>query len=254
MPRTLVSLGSNLGDAAASLDAAIEGLEKLAVTGTLRASSRHATPPIGGPAGQSDFLNAAATFDSELPPLELLAALQAIEQSLDRTRHTRWAARTLDVDLLLYGDGVIDAPTLRVPHPRMSFRPFVLEPAEEVAGDWWHPECGATIAQLLEQLQSGADALLLVGDDGGDDNDVREWIAAERGITIRVVEEATALTAPRLTIDANRTRTPAPVPGPRLALVDCPAGHWREEVLAAVECVWPRANRSQPPVQLGPGQ
>jgi 2-amino-4-hydroxy-6-hydroxymethyldihydropteridine diphosphokinase len=251
MPRTLVSLGSNLGDAAASLDAAVEGLARIATADTLRVSCRYATNPIGGPGGQSVFQNAAATFDCDLPPLELLAALQAIEQSLDRTRHTRWAARTLDVDLLLYGEVVIDEPMLRVPHPRMSFRPFVLEPAAEVAGDWRHPECGATIAQLLDQLRNGVDALLLVGDDG----EVRQWIAAERCITIRVVEKAAELTAPpRLVIDANRVRTPAPVVGPRLALTDCPVEHWREEVLAAVECVWPRDASIGSPAQLAPGQ
>lgn len=237
MPRTLVSLGSNLGDANAALDAAIAGLVKLARGSTLRVSDRFATSPVGGPAGQSDFANAVATFDCELAPLELLASLQALEQSLDRERHERWAARTLDVDLLLYGEEVIDKPTLRVPHPRMSFRPFVLEPAVQVAGEWRHPEGSQTLAQLLDQLRNGDDALMLVGDEGA----VRRWIEEDRGITIRVVEKAAELTAPpRLVIDANRVRTPEPVAGPRLALADCPVEHWREEVFAAVECVWPR--------------
>lgn len=241
MPRTLVSLGSNLGDANAALDAAIAGLAKLAIAGTLRVSDRFATNPIGGPAGQSVFLNATATFDCDLVPLELLAALQAIEQSMDRERHERWAARTLDVDLLLYGDEVIDEPTVRVPHPRMTFRPFVLEPSVEVAGDWRHPEGSQTLAQLLDQLRNGADAVWLVGDDGA----VGQWIEEDRGITIRVVEDASDLTAPpRLTIDARAVRAMAPLPGPRLLLADCPAEHWRDEVIAAVECVWPRAPRN----------
>jgi 2-amino-4-hydroxy-6-hydroxymethyldihydropteridine diphosphokinase len=244
MPRTLVSLGSNLGDANAALDAAIEGLTKLAIAGTLRVSDRFATNPIGGPAGQGDFVNAAAAFDCDLSPLELLASLHEIEYLLDRERHSRWAARTLDVDLLLYSDEVLDEPTLRVPHPRMSFRPFVLEPAVQVAGDWRHPEGSQTLAQLLDQLRNGADAVLLVGDDGT----VRQWIEEDRGITIRVVEDVNKLTAPpRLTIDARAVRAAAPLLGPRLMLADCPADHWRDEVSAAVECVWPRA-------KLAPGQ
>jgi 2-amino-4-hydroxy-6-hydroxymethyldihydropteridine diphosphokinase len=245
MPRTLVSLGSNLGDANAALDAAVEGLAKLAIADTLRVSDRFATSPIGGPAGQGAFLNAVATLDSDLAPLELLATLQAIEQSLDRERHKRWAARTLDVDLLLYGDEVIDEPTLRVPHPRMSFRPFVLEPAVQVAGDWRHPEGSQTLAQLLDQLKNGADAVLLVGDDGT----VRQWIEEDRGITIRVVEDVNELTVtPRLTIDAREVRAATPLPGPHLSLADCPVEHWRDEVIAAVECVWPRDSK------LAPGQ
>jgi len=251
MPRTLVSLGSNLGDANAAIDAAIEGLEKLAIAGTLRVSERFATSPIGGPAGQSDFVNAAATFDCDLSPFELLASLHEIEYLLDRERHSRWAARTLDTDLLLYGEEVIDEPSLRVPHPRMSFRPFVLEPAVQIAGDWRHPEGSQTLAQLLDQLQHGADALLLLGDDGA----ARRWIVDDRGITIRVVEDASELAArPRLTIDASPIRSEANVAGPRLALADCPAEHWRDEVLAAVECVWPRDVSISPPPQLAPGQ
>lgn len=251
MPRTLVSLGSNLGDANAAFDAAIIGLAKLAVAGTLRVSGRFATNPIGGPAGQGAFVNAAAAFDCDLAPQPLLAALQTIEQSMDRERHERWAARTLDVDLLLYGDEVIDEPTLRVPHPRMSFRPFVLEPAVEVAGDWRHPEGSQTIAQLLDQLRNGADAVWLIGDDGT----VRQWIEEEGGITIRVVEDAVELSSPpRLTIDARAVRAAAPLPGPRLALADCPVEHWRDEVIAAVECVWPRDPRLALGPKLAPGQ
>jgi 2-amino-4-hydroxy-6-hydroxymethyldihydropteridine diphosphokinase len=237
MPRTLVSLGSNLGDANAALDTAVKGLAKLGIAGTLCVSDRFATSPIGGPADQGAFLNAAATLDCDLAPPELLAALQAIEQSQGRSRHTRWAARSLDIDLLLYGEEVIDEPTLRVPHPRMTFRPFVLEPAVQIAGDWRHPEGSQTLAQLLDQLQHGVDALLLVGDDG----EARRWIAEDRGITIRVVDDASDLTAPpRLTIDTRAVRAATPLPGPRLVLADCPAEHWRDEVLAAVECVWPR--------------
>ena len=95
--------------------------------------------PIGGPAGQEPFLNAAALLETSLPPAELLARLQRIELHLGRTRETRWAARTLDLDLLLYDNLVLNTPYLTLPHPRMAFRRFVLEPAAEVAPEMAHP-------------------------------------------------------------------------------------------------------------------
>ena len=89
---------------------------------------------VGGPAGQRAFLNAAARLETSLPPAELLARLQRIEWHLGRTgAKTRWAARTLDLDLLLYDDLVLSTPYLTLPHPRMAFRRFVLEAAAEVA-------------------------------------------------------------------------------------------------------------------------
>lgn len=237
MARTLVSLGSNLGDPEAALDTAVEGLRRLA-SGGLRLSARHATKPVGGPAGQRAFLNAAAVFECELSPQELLAALQAIEQSLDRERHERWAARTLDVDLLLYGEAVINEPGLRLPHPRMTFRPFVMAPAVEVAAAWRHPEGGQTLADLLDQLRSGRDMLRLLGDDGS----VRSWVVDDRHDAIAIVDADDA-EGVRLTIDVRPFPKLEGLRGPRLALADCPPEHWRDEVLAALQCVWPTGSR-----------
>ncbi|TWT96697.1 2-amino-4-hydroxy-6-hydroxymethyldihydropteridine pyrophosphokinase [Botrimarina colliarenosi] len=242
MPRTLVSLGSNLGDAATVFDAAIEKLRRLARGGLLQVSRRHRTEPIGGPPGQAAFLNAVVGFETTLPPDRLLAALQGVEAAHDRQRPERWAARTLDLDLLLYGDEVIDQPGLRVPHPRMTFRPFVLGPAVEIAADWPHPETGQTLGELWERLRSGDDGLLLLGDDNGV---VRRWVGEIRSSV--TINDASAK-APRLTIDAQPTSAQpgpgdTPPSGPRLALSDCAPEHWRDEVLAALDCVWPTGPR-----------
>jgi len=166
MPRLLVALGSNLGDRAAHIAAALDALAQLPAISDLRISSLHETAPIGGQSGQAAFLNAAASFDTQLSAQAVHAALRAIELGQGRTRAARWDARTLDLDLLLYGDGTVDAPDLKVPHPRMAFRHFVLSPAAEVAGDMIHPRIGWTIAQLLEHLQTARPYLAIAGPSG----------------------------------------------------------------------------------------
>lgn len=122
-----VGLGANLGDPRHQLHAAIEGLRKLALVGTLRCSRLYRTAPVGPP-GQPDYLNAAAAFETNLEPLPLLRALHKLEQQAGRRRRIHWGPRTLDLDLLLYGDRRIESPQLTVPHPRISERAFVLLP------------------------------------------------------------------------------------------------------------------------------
>ena len=163
MPRSLVALGSNLGDRAAHIAAAIAALAHMPAISDLRVSSFHETVPIGGQPGQAPFLNAAASFDTQLSAQDLHAALQTIEHNRGRTRAARWDARTLDLDLLLYGDSIVDAPNLQVPHPRMAFRHFVLAPAAEVAGEMVHPRIRWTIAQLLTHLQTGWPYVAIAG-------------------------------------------------------------------------------------------
>src|SRR4051794_21691130 len=129
----LIGLGSNLGDRAAILDAAAAALGAAPGLGSLIVSSYHETAPVGGPPGQGPFLNAAARAATALAPEELLRLLQSIEADAGRVRSVRWGARSLDLDLLLLGDSVIATPTLRVPHPRLALRRFVLAPLAEVA-------------------------------------------------------------------------------------------------------------------------
>ena len=142
-----LGLGSNLGDRGANLRGALERLEEL---GPLRVSSFRETEPVGI-TDQPSFLNAAVELETELSPQDLLARLLAIEGELgrDRSRERRWGPRTIDLDLLLYGDEVLDEPGLTVPHPRLAERLFVLEPLHELAPGLVLPD-GRRIQDLLD--------------------------------------------------------------------------------------------------------
>ncbi len=150
--RALIGLGSNLGDRRATLDAALAALASLAGVEVRAVSAYHQTEPVGGPGGQGPFLNAAALLATALEPLDLLAALHEIERKLGRVRTVRWGERTLDLDLLLFGDRVVDSRELTVPHPRIASRRFVLIPAAEIAPAMADPIRRRTIAQLLADL------------------------------------------------------------------------------------------------------
>lgn len=131
----------------------------------LKCSRWHATRPVGTTIPQEEFLNGVAWIESSLEPEALLELLQRIEVDHGRKRLERWAPRTVDLDLLLYDDFVIETESLRIPHPRMSFRRFVLDPAVEVAPDWVHPTIGWTLGQLRRHLDAGTDALAIVSQD-----------------------------------------------------------------------------------------
>lgn len=146
-----ISLGSNLGDRRAILGGAIQSLDTTPGIVVRAVSSCHETVPVGGPAGQGLFLNAAAALETTLGPHELLHALQAIESGFGRVRTVRWGERTLDLDLILFGSAVIDDPELTVPHPRFSTRRFVLAPLAEIAPESVDPISGKTVARLLAE-------------------------------------------------------------------------------------------------------
>jgi 2-amino-4-hydroxy-6-hydroxymethyldihydropteridine diphosphokinase len=152
MSRVLVALGANLGQRHATLRQACEHLARHAAPGTFRISQLHETQPVGGPPGQEAFLNAAAAFETTLAPEGLHAELQKIEAKLGRERGERWSARLIDLDLLLYDERIVVTPQLQLPHPRMAFRRFVLEPAAEVAPGMKHPLVGWTVERLLDHL------------------------------------------------------------------------------------------------------
>ena len=151
MPATpvAIALGSNLGDRERHLRDALAALRP-SVQG-LRASTFHETAPVGvGP--QPSFLNAAATGETDLPARALLDLLLVTEQAFGRERPYPGAPRTLDLDLILYGNDVIDEPGLVVPHPRFRERRFVLEPLSEIAAGWRDPVTGRTVEELLRTL------------------------------------------------------------------------------------------------------
>jgi 2-amino-4-hydroxy-6-hydroxymethyldihydropteridine diphosphokinase len=146
-----VGIGSNLGDRHSHIEFAQARLTRL-LTGA-RFSSHQTTAPVNVPDQQPPYLNAAAVGTSRASPGELLGALLAIEQERGRERLFPNAARTLDLDLLLVGDVVMDEPGLIVPHPRFRDRLFVLEPLAEVAGWLRDPVTGRTVEELLSTLR-----------------------------------------------------------------------------------------------------
>ncbi len=145
-----IALGSNLGDRDAHLDEAEDRLAAL-LSGAV-ASARYETDSVGGPPDAPTYLNEVVVGSTLLGPRSLLDALLAIEQAAGRDRPFLNAPRTLDLDLILYGDFVIDEPGLQVPHPRFRDRLFVLEPLAEVAGDWIDPVSGRSVLELRDQL------------------------------------------------------------------------------------------------------
>ena len=163
-----IGLGSNLADPKSQLRAALAELNELSQSRCLAHSFLYRSPAMNGadvPADQPDYLNAVAALDTELSPEELLAALQGLENRHQRQREERWGPRTLDLDLLLFGDEVINLPELTVPHPGLYERNFVLYPLAELlagqAADLQIPDKGSLTSLLaacprgeLESLNS----------------------------------------------------------------------------------------------------
>ncbi|MCA8910079.1 MAG: 2-amino-4-hydroxy-6-hydroxymethyldihydropteridine diphosphokinase [Planctomycetes bacterium] len=152
-----IALGSNLGDREANLREALRRLGELPGTELVRESSFMETEPVDSPEGAGMFLNGAAWLKTSLPPRGLLAALLEIERAMgrDRTGQPRNAPRTLDLDLLLYGDRIIEEEDLQVPHPRMHEREFVLWPLLQIASKLKDPRTGEPYAEAYARLKNG---------------------------------------------------------------------------------------------------
>src|SRR3990172_13264708 len=183
MTKCLIALGSNLGDRAATHDAAIRSLAASPGIELLSHSAWQMTIAVGGDGPQPEFLNGAALCETSRDAAGFHAILQQIETQFGRQRHQRWGDRTLDLDLLLYGESIVDTPALTVPHPRMSFRRFVLEPAVEIAGPMVHPTIGWTLERLLDQLGAGADCVPLVSPDDPARRELAATLSEQFGMT-----------------------------------------------------------------------
>jgi 2-amino-4-hydroxy-6-hydroxymethyldihydropteridine diphosphokinase len=172
----LIALGANLAEPQQQLDDAVRRLQACPSCQLKQVSSVYVTAPAGGPQRQNDFLNAALTAETTLSPAEVLGELHRIEDAGGRhrgsSRDRRWAPRTIDLDLILYGDHIIgnhgignhgignhgsDLPhrdsELIVPHPRAAWRRFVLQPAAEIAANWIHPLLNASLSDLLHRME-----------------------------------------------------------------------------------------------------
>jgi len=155
MTEVFVGLGANLGDPADNLRTAVARLRDIVEVDAV--SSLYRTEPVGL-RDQPDFLNAVVGGATRLTPRELMEAFDIIERALGRVRGTPMGPRTLDIDLLLYGSEVVDEPGVKVPHPRMQGRRFVLAPLAEIAPRARHPVLGLTAIEMLAGLH-GAEAV-----------------------------------------------------------------------------------------------
>lgn len=150
-----VALGSNLGDRAALIRAAVSAIGAMPGTRVRALSALIETDPVGPP-GQGAYLNAAAALTTALNPAELMAGFLAIERELgrDRSRTQRWGPRTVDIDLLLFEHVVIESDRLTLPHPRLHERAFVLRPLAEIAPHATHPRLGRSVIAMLNALDA----------------------------------------------------------------------------------------------------
>jgi 2-amino-4-hydroxy-6-hydroxymethyldihydropteridine diphosphokinase len=146
-----LSLGSNVGNRAANLKSA---LDRLRTIGELRVSSFYETEPVEF-AAQPWFLNCTVELQTGKTPQQLMAAILEIEQEMGRKRTQKKGPRSIDIDILLFGDSIIETPDLTIPHPAMHERRFVLEPLTEIAPDVCHPQLKQTMRQLRDALQPG---------------------------------------------------------------------------------------------------
>lgn len=166
--RAYVALGANLGEARAALEDAVRALASDPDIALVAVAPLYRTAPVGGPE-QPAFLNSAIAVDTGLDPHALLHRLQALERAAGRVRRERWGPRVLDLDLLLYGNAVLNSADLVLPHPRLHERRFVLVPLAAIAAGVRHPVLGRSVAELLDGLPAEPGDVVLAAAD---------WLAA----------------------------------------------------------------------------
>ena len=147
-----IGLGSNQGERAQNIIKALKMLDDIAGVTVGLVSQMIETAPVGGPAAQGDYLNSTAQLHCRIDADRLLREMQHIENQLGRLRREKWGPRTIDLDLLLFGSEIIDKPHLKVPHPLMHRRDFVLGPLTEIAPEVMHPVINKTMSQLFSDL------------------------------------------------------------------------------------------------------
>lgn len=156
-------MGGNQGRVSETFDSALACLDATVGIQVIQKSRNYTTSPVGAAAG-GVFRNAVVELQTSLSPLELLSRLQAVETELGRVRTVRWGARTLDLDLLFYGDTILSTPTLTIPHPHLWYRRFVLDPLVEIAPDLVHPQIKLSVRELARRLDLRPLPCTLCGD------------------------------------------------------------------------------------------
>ncbi len=154
MVECAIALGSNLGNSLDILENSLTVLQQIPGITLHNTSSWYQTKPVGTPTPQPDYLNGCALLSVDQTPEELLAILQATEIQFGRVNKGKLQSRTLDLDLLLYDNLIVNLPYLTIPHPRMTERAFVLVPLAEIASDWIEPVSGKSIVSLLKNVNT----------------------------------------------------------------------------------------------------
>lgn len=196
MPRCWIALGGNQGRISETFERAIDQINQTHETQVIRSSRNYTTSPVGASAG-GQFLNAVAELETSLSPFELLTQLHTVETALGRVRTLHWGPRTLDLDLLFYGnDGetILDSPTLTLPHPHLWYRRFVLDPLAEIAPLLVHPIIGFTVQNLVQRLEIRPLVCTLSGGDANMRSELKQqanrafpivqWTAPDSGMEI----------------------------------------------------------------------
>ena len=150
--KVYLGIGSNLGNREENIRRALSILDEMDGITVRTVSSCYETEPVGPVTGQDDFYNVAAEIETTLGPRDLLVCANSVEQRLGRVREERWGPRTIDIDILLWEDMVVDEDELTIPHPEMERRAFVLTPLAEIAPEVIHPTAQRSIAELASQL------------------------------------------------------------------------------------------------------
>ena len=185
----LIAFGANQGDCEAALARAVQLLEDEPAILELKCSRAVRTKAVTGDASQDDatsqneYLNAAIRVLMTLSPDELHQKMVSIEKELGREREHRWGPRTIDLDLLLVGDLQLRRDDLTIPHPRMSFRRFVLQPALDIAANMVHPESGMTLQQLVDHLDSANPIVVLATND----SELARQVSKNANTEVRIV-------------------------------------------------------------------
>ena len=183
MAKSLISLGANLDRPEVAMVEAARRLKRFSARCSARFSRVYESIAVGGPPDQGIFLNAVALIETDQEVLDLLRTLHQWESELGRTRDVRWGPRNIDLDLLLYEDFVCNSAELTLPHPRMTFRRFVLQPSCDIAAQMVHPIIKKPIGQLLEQLNGEHNFAAVLG---GSQEDRASLMA---GVQAKLIEQ-----------------------------------------------------------------